>query len=292
MFNKALRQLLTTKIKIKFARILYFLVTSFIGKKERIIKRNGIRYKVDLSEGIDLSLFLFGNFQKHIIKNQFFSLSKDSIVFDIGANFGTMSLQYAKLVPKGMVYAFEPTHYAFNRLKQNLKLNPNLKKRIKIVNMFVSNRSYRKPKIEAFSSWKVDFSTSNKNRHPVHCGSAKSTSGVKAISLDEFCSKNKIKKVDLIKIDTDGHEPEVLEGAKKTIAKFRPTIIFEAGEYPLSEKGITSRFYLDFFKNLNYLLLSIKGKEKITVRNYKSQIPLFDAIDIISIPLKGISPQI
>jgi len=285
MIKKLLHKLPTTKIKITFAKTLYLLVTAFLGKGGRIIKRNGILYDVDLSEGIDLSLFLFGNFQKHVTKNQFLSLSEDSIVFDIGANFGIMTLQYAKSVPRGMVYAFEPTHYALGKLKKNLRLNSNLKKRIKIINMFASKKSEVTPEIRAFSSWKVD-SSNNANIHPIHWGSAKSAIGVKSTTLDKFCSKNKIKRLDLIKIDTDGHEPEVLSGARKIITRFRPTIIFEAGEYVLRDKGITSLFYLDFFKKLHYFLFDIQHKKIITYKNYQSIIPLLGTIDIIGIPAK------
>lgn len=285
MINKLLHILPTTKIKIILARILYFLVTSFVGKGKKIIERNNIHYEVDLSEGIDLSLFLFGNFQKHVTKNQFFSLPKDAIVFDIGTNVGTMTLPYAKYVPNGTVYAFEPTHYALAKLKKNLSLNPSLKKRIKVINMFASKKTETKPNIKAFASWKVD-SKKDKDMHPIHWGSVKSTDGVKSTTLDKFCNENKIRRLDLIKIDTDGHEPEVLEGARKTIAKFSPVIIFEAGEYPIKDRGITSRFYLDFFKKLNYSLLDIQHKKIITKKNYGSIIPLLGTIDIIAMPIE------
>lgn len=285
MINKLLNRLPTTKIKITLARILYLVTTAFVGKQRRIIKRNGICYEVDLSEGIDLSLFLFGNFQKHVTNNHFFTLAGNAVIFDIGANIGSMSLQYAKSVPKGLVYAFEPTHYALSKLKKNLKLNPDIKKRIKVINMFASKKTELRPKIKAFASWKVDAKR-DKDSHPIHWGSAKSTRGVQSTTLDEFCSKNKIKKIDLIKIDTDGHEPEVLEGARKIISKFKPAVIFEAGEYPLKERGVTSRFYLDFFRELHYSLFDIQGKKIITQENYRSIIPLLGTIDIIGIHSK------
>lgn len=284
MIIEIINRLPTTKIKILLARLLYFAVTLFVGKERRIIKRNGIRYEVDLSEGIDLSLYLFGNFQKHVVENEFFSLPKNAVVFDIGANVGTMTLPYAKSVPKGIVYAFEPTHYALSKLKKNIKLNPVLEKRVKVVNMFASRKTELKPKIKAFSSWKVDLNK-NGNVHPIHWGSAKSTSGVKSITLDEFCRKNKIKRVDFIKSDTDGHEPEVLEGARKIIEQFKPVVIFEAGEYPLKDKGLTFKYYLDYFKKLNYSLIDLQHKKKITYGNYNQIIPLLGTIDVMGIPL-------
>ena len=119
MFNSWLP---ITRIKIFGAGILYKATTLFAGKEKRIIEREGVKYEVDLAEGIELSMFLFGKFQSHITKNPFLRLPADGVVIDIGANVGLMSLQFAKMVPAGRVYSFEPTHYALERLKRNLEL--------------------------------------------------------------------------------------------------------------------------------------------------------------------------
>ena len=52
-----------TKIKIAIARILYKTVKIFIRNNPIDVKRAGINYELDLTEGIDLSIFLFGGFQ-------------------------------------------------------------------------------------------------------------------------------------------------------------------------------------------------------------------------------------
>ncbi len=67
----------------------------------------------------DLSLFLFGGFQKHVSQSRFFSIPPDGVIFDIGANAGIMSLQFARPIPQGRVYSFEPTHFAFVKLQKN-----------------------------------------------------------------------------------------------------------------------------------------------------------------------------
>src|SRR3954463_13566078 len=115
-----------TQIKIFFAKILYRATRLFYHKNIQLIKRGGINYEVDLSEGIELSLYLFGNFQKHVTQNAFLTINEDFTIIDIGANVGLMTLQFAQLVPKGKVYSFEPTFYALERLKKNLSLNEEL----------------------------------------------------------------------------------------------------------------------------------------------------------------------
>lgn len=272
-----------TRIKIFLAKILYKTVTLFVGKEKRIIKKDGVNYEVDLSEGIELSLYLFGDFQKHVTKNSFLTIKDDFTIIDIGANVGLMTLQFAKLVPKGKVYSFEPTFYALERLKKNLSLNEDIAKNVTVINSFVSETSNASPDIVAFSSWKVNGERGT-NDHPVHLGTPKSTEGVPAISLDDFTEANAIAKIDFIKIDTDGHEYEVFKGAKKAIAKYKPKIIFEIGLYVMDEKNISFDFYYNYFKDLNYKLFDTKTDVEINLGNYKKHIPQKGSTDLIAIP--------
>jgi FkbM family methyltransferase len=254
-----------------------------VGKEKRVIERNGIKYEVDLSEGIELSLYLFGNFQEHVINNSFYALKKSDVVFDIGTNVGLMTLQFAQLVPEGKVYSFEPTHYALQRLKRNLELNPELAKRVEVTNTFISAKSETAPNIVAFSSWKVNGESDSSN-HPVHLGTPKSTEGVPSITLDDFVKMKNIGRINFIKIDTDGHEYEVFQGARETLRKLRPFVVFEIGLYVLEEKKIDYNFYDNYFKELNYSLYDTKSKKKITLSNYKSYIPNKGSTDLIAVP--------
>lgn len=280
MFNSWLP---ITKIKIFGAKILYKITTLFVGKDKRIINRDGVKYEVDLAEGIELSLFLFGRFQNHIIKNSFLTIDKNATIIDIGANVGLMTLQFAKLVPNGKVYSFEPTFYALERLKKNLSLNPELNKNVTVINSFVSEISSDNPEIIAFSSWKVNGER-DENNHPVHLGTPKNAEGVPSVSLNDFVENQKPEKIDFIKIDTDGHEYEVFKGAEKVIAKYRPKIIFEIGLYVMEEKNILFDFYYNYFKNLNYRLVDTKTEKEITLQNYRNYIPKKGSTDLIAIP--------
>lgn len=282
---RLLNRLPLTRIKIFIAKVLYRLLMLAGVKKDREIERKGIHYRVDLSEGIDLSLFLFGNFQSHVYKNSSLKIAQDAIIFDVGANVGLMTMQFARLVPQGMVYAFEPTHYALGKLKVNLGLNPELEKRVKIFQTFVSAQTEANSKIEAFASWKVDGKAEGAGVHPVHLGTAKNTDGVGAVRLDDFCEHEQIQRLDFIKIDTDGHEFEVFGGAKKAIERFRPVIIFEIGLYVMEEKGIDFGFYAQYFSDLSYKLTNSSNGAEITSQNYRNHIPEKGTIDILALPM-------
>ncbi len=273
-----------TRIKLIIARTLYRLLRLMMVSNKKHIRRRGIHYEVDLTEGIDLSVFLFGNFQRHVIADNYFSMSTEAIIFDIGANIGSMALNFARMAPGGKVYAFEPTYYAFEKLKRNISLNPELAKRIRAVQLFVSDRSGPVHNIEAYSSWKIDGSA--QKPHPLHGGMIRNAAGVAAVTLDDFCIENQISRVDLIKIDTDGHELQVLTGARKTLGKYKPFLIFEIGLYTLNAHHIGFEQYFDYLKSFEYELINSKNGNAISLDNYRRQIPLRSTTDIVAIPSK------
>jgi FkbM family methyltransferase len=288
MYNKIdippYNRLPLTRYKLFVARMLYRLLRLMGVSNKKRIRRRGIHYEVDLTEGIDLSLFLFGNFQRHVMANDHFAISPDGCIFDIGANIGSMTLNFARMVPEGKVYAFEPTDYAFEKLKRNISLNPELAKRVRMVQLFVSDQSGPVHDLKAYSSWKVDGSA--QNSHPLHGGMIRNAEGVSAVTLDDFCIENQISRVDLIKIDTDGHELQVLNGAFRTLEKSTPFLIFEIGLYTLSEHHIGFQKYFNYLKSFGYDLINTKNGSAITLNNYRRQIPLRSTTDIVAIPSK------
>jgi len=188
--RRLINRLPMTRIRIFLGRILYRIVHLVYWTDRRVIIRNGIKYEVDLSEGMDLSTFLFGQFQKHVSHNKYLPLPQDGIIFDIGANSGMMSLQFAKFVPAGKVYSFEPTFYVFSKLKRNMELNPELAKRIVAVQSFVSSSTSQKPDIKAYASWKVG-GTVEGVRHRIHGGVGKSAEGGGSGVLGRFLRAGK-----------------------------------------------------------------------------------------------------
>ena len=277
-----LNQIPMTRVKLFVARLLYHLLHAILRKDHHFICRSGIHYKVDLSEGIDLSLYLFGNFQSHVASRRYVALKDDAIVLDIGANVGSTVLRFAQLAPHGHVYAFEPTDYAFQKLLINLSLNPWLANRITPVQLFLSDETRADHHLEAYSSWKVDGRSSN--IHPLHGGMLKPAESVQAVTLNDYCLEHEIQRIDLIKIDTDGHEFQVLAGAKKILAECLPYIIFEISLYGLKEQKIEFQQYHSYFTHFNYTLLNAKNGRKINLQNFNSQIPARTTTDIIAVP--------
>ena len=135
-----------TKHKILFAKIIFFFISKFKKKNIKII-RNNILWDLDLSEGIDLSIYIFGKFEFEIIKAiAKHKLSQKPVFLDIGANIGVQTLQLCNYFKDSTIYSFEPTKYAYNKLCNNIFLNPKLKKKIILNQAFLTSKKNIIPK--------------------------------------------------------------------------------------------------------------------------------------------------
>ncbi len=258
-----------TSIKINVAKILYYILVFFRIKKNILVNRKSINWRLDISEGIDLSIFLFGSFQGSVVESitNFIFKKRQNIknkftIIDIGSNIGDKSLSLAQnLLNKNFVnfniFSIEPTDYAFNKQLKNINLNPKLKKKISSFKNYISNKKNKPKKI--YSSWKLN---SNKQSHKIHKGFLKKVSkSTKTISLDNFIKKNKIKDELILKIDVDGFEMNVLKSCKKTLKSRNPIIFMEYAPYTMVEKGFSVAQFKKFIAEYNYSIFDLNFKK-------------------------------
>ena len=239
-----------TKYKILLAKILSKLLLVFISKNQTVV-RNKIKWNLDLDEGIDLSVYLFGTSEKKI-SNLKTLLSKKNgpiTIIDIGANIGSVSLLLAKIIQNSKIFAIEPTNYAYNKLLNNLELNKELKNRVFLRQQFISNN--KKPE-KVWSSW--NFEKSN-DKHQKHLGTLKEVKKNAYIRLDQFIKDENIKRVDFIKLDVDGHELDVLSSGEEFLIKNKPIIFIEIAPYLYPEFGYNCEELIIFIQKLNYNFL-------------------------------------
>ena len=236
-----------TKYKIFLAKIISKLLTIFISKNQIVI-RNKIKWDLNLNEAIDLSVYLFGNSESKIFNLKQILSKKDTslTLIDIGANIGSVSLVMAKMFNKSKIYAIEPTNYAFNKIEKNLKLNHDLADRVFLRQLFITNK--RKPE-KVWSSWNFDGA---KEKHQKHLGIFKEIKKNSYLSLDQFKSNEKIKKVDFIKLDVDGYELEVLNSGIDLFKNDKPVMFIEIAPYLYPEFGYNCKELISFFYKFNY----------------------------------------
>jgi len=187
---------------------------------------------------------VFGIAQKILQKHE------DGVVLDIGANLGSFTLPLAKSNPHLTFHAFEPQRIIYYQLCGNTLINgldnvhchnfglSDKRDRFEIVVPDYANET----NIGAFSIDKEVRETE------YECPTQGAKETMVVFPLDDGQHAN----VRLIKIDVEGHELEVLKGAKKTLKDNNyPPIIFEAWTWkPWYQEKRTALF--DYLKGYGY----------------------------------------
>ena len=197
---------------------------------------------------------------------QLFKLDQELTIIDIGANVGSISLPLAKIFNNSKIYSIEPTNYAFQKITKNLNLNKDLKKNISLNQLFLSKKN-RPSKV--WSSWNFD---NNDNKHKQHLGTLHSIKKKSYITLTKFIDLKKIKKVDFIKLDVDGHELDVLKSGEKFLKNRKPVIFIEIAPYLYPEFGYQCSELITYIKNLKYSFYSEDLKKIVNINNYIKKI--------------------
>jgi len=148
-------------------------------------------------------------------------LSEEAVILDIGANVGTFLYQLEHKLKPQHIYAFEPNHKLYTRLK---RLFPSMN----LLSLALSDENTIAEFKVPFINGKMVASRGTLNTSYKEKGEEKSyTEKVTVTKLDDWAEKEHLQKLDFIKIDVEGNEMKTLFGGKKTILKFLPTLMVE-----------------------------------------------------------------
>lgn len=180
-------------------------------------------------------------------------IKEDTIVLDIGSNFGQMAILMARHVgASGMVYAFEANDFVFDILKRNVAEN---NARVKPHFCAVHNVSgetlfFPEPDFQRFGTY---------GSHGIDYigGQGKP---VTSLAIDDLTFDMPIS---FIKIDVQGGDLFAMQGAVKTIEKYQMPILFEYEKIFEAEQGYNFQMYLDFIESINYHIA-----EEVEEHNY------------------------
>ena len=191
------------------------------------------------------------------------NINRGDIVFDVGANVGELTLLFSRFAEtSGQVHSFEPTPSTFEKLSAIVK-NAN-KNNVKLNNLAVSD----KPGFVNFNIYEEQLSAFNTmaNRPLGNYGidvAKPKVFSIPSISIDKYCAEHAIPKIDLLKMDVEGAELNVLNGAEKMFAdKSIKICTFEFGQ-TVFDMGNTVQQYIDFFKKHDYNVTNVAREQNV-----------------------------
>lgn len=221
----------------------------------REFEYKGVRLKLDIHDYV--AHYLYFGFKDISHEKLMSLLKKDDVVVDIGTNYGTTILQFAKIIGKnGVAYGFEPDPVNFSISMENLKLNTF--RNIQIENVGLGNS-------EKMASLVVD-TESNRGGNRISSNSeGKESHLIRVVRFDDWATNKNFTKINLIKIDVEGYELEVLNGAVQTLKKFKPILFIELDDKNLRQQNSSARAVIKFLLDLNYEITHSENRQKITL---------------------------
>lgn len=176
--------------------------------------------------------------------------SNPRICIDIGANVGDYSLELLKKT-RAQILAFEPVPTTFERLRENLSSYQN---RIVIENKGVGcangilSINYN-PNASAHASFSNEIKAIDYISNDFKVD-------VEVVTLDNYCASHGMTDIDFIKIDTEGFESEVFQGAAETLKNIQPKFIEIEFNWHQLFKKTTLNYFSDQLPNYDVYQLT------------------------------------
>lgn len=183
----------------------------FSSKKLKIqsVSLDGFTLIARVNEDVGRIMKINGNYE--VAETNFFKshVNDGDVCFDIGGNVGYFSLLLAGLTKKSKVHCFEPIALNARLIEASAELN-------KIDNIVVNNCAVGEELGE------IDFVVSEDSAYSSMIDTGRSpkqsVNKVPMDTLDNYVSKNNVERIDFVKIDVEGAEGAVLEGAGKVLS--------------------------------------------------------------------------
>jgi FkbM family methyltransferase len=226
----------------------------YANNNKRTIKKNGIKYNLDISDSVDH--YVYFGFQDKIYSLISDKIKNAKVILDIGANIGYTALTINKINPGAKIYAFEPHPNTFRKANHNVQLNNS--ENIILYNIGLSNYN------NTVRLYEVNPNNSGMNRILLNQNDYPYVE-IEVKTLDDFLIDNKIDRIDILKIDVEGYEYNVLTGGSNAIKKYKPAMIIEINDQYLREKNTSAKELFNLLIEFGYT----KFQDANTLSNFK-----------------------
>ena len=202
---------------------------------------------VDLRSPIGRGLFVSGTFDMEAIKPAIDALGEGATFLDVGANIGFYSvLALDRVGSKGKIYSFEIDQRPLRCLRKT------------IAGFGYSNIHVVEAAVADIDGTLSFQPKTDHGHNHIECNDA-AAHKVMSTRLDTWATRTGLSNVAAIKIDVEGAEMLVLEGARETIARFKPLLLCECDEKMARAFGYTPRDLIALLEGFGYTTAWLDG---------------------------------
>ncbi len=216
----------------------------------------GGRFSIDPSSRLFARLAIDGNYEPWSSRLLDEFIARDGDVIDVGANIGFYVVASARRVSAGSrVVAVECNPEALVLLRENISRN-GLDAEVVVIEKACSDVAGAHVELNCFDG-KSEFSTIGNRAHPAAKGHSRKVM-VETTTLDQIVSETGVCPV-FIKIDVEGVEHLVLDGARRVLKKYKPTVLCEVSDLMLKEMGSSWEEVVESMAKLGYSARSVRA---------------------------------
>jgi len=230
------------------------------------VSRQGLKWILNPGDFVQSSFYWTGEFETWDEYHLTRLLPRNGIVFDVGANFGYYSLTLAHAAG-ARVIAFEPNPRTFSRLQAHIRMN-GLGSSITAVAAGLSDT----PRAGYLDVVEGNSGADHLSDHGEE---------IELDTLDHYCEVNKIARMDLIKIDVEGHETHVLRGAERMLKACRPAVMIEFNVGALQLAGSSTGELESLLRSSGYELFLPVRKKLVPFRDAPGS---YHVINVLALP--------
>jgi FkbM family methyltransferase len=210
-----------------------------LEKTQILVEREHLTWSIDPTDYVQSQLFWYGTRDKWEIYHLRRLLAHGAVILDAGANFGYYSLVLAHFLQRNCtVYAFEPNPATYQRLSLNISLN-GMGDVIHAQRLGLSDYAGEAALVEQVGNTGATALVEGR--------------GVRVTTLDSFVRANNVGRVNLIKIDVEGMERSVLQGARELIETTPALmILIEVHPHTLRRAGTSADDLIEDVRRLGF----------------------------------------
>lgn len=257
-------------------------------------RRNLVRFARFLSDGsrldIDNNMRTNGEIavQKSIIKNR---KNNSVCAFDVGANIGLWTESFTQIAKElgaiFTVHAFEPCESTCKALNRNLD-------QWIIIDQVITNKIGLSSSIGERSFYSIGSGGGVNGFYPTENPETQVVQKIRTDTVDNYCATNTISHIDIIKVDTEGHDLEVLFGAKEVLSSGAVDFI----QFEYNHRWIDAQHFLrdafDYLLPLGFSIGKVTPKGIEFYSGWDYELESFKEANYLAVrtPMKSIFPQI
>jgi len=219
--------------------------------------KDGRYFEFESSSKLGFQIYFFGERETAETRLMHRIISVGDTAFDIGANVGWYTTLFARLVGEtGRVYAFEPTPRAFGSLRRTVVKN-NCLSNVKLFNNLCGGDEeqgiiYEFPSLHPGLSSSRPIGNFEKIEHRID-----------KLAIDRVASDEEVGSIDMLKVDVEGAELEVLDGARKALGSgLIKTILIEVNQERAAAFGYDFSACIKLIKLANdYSFYKVSGPQ-------------------------------